>query len=294
MNQHRTLATTALLAVVFFWGLSWVAYRELYDYGMSGMSVSLVMTAIATFLSFVSAFKLIVQRTWRGTAWWLIALIMLAAAFSNVGFVWGMVHGEVMRVMLLFYLMPVWSALLAPLVLKERSNWVGNVAIGCGLLGAAIMLHNPELGFPAPRSPAEWAGLLAGMGSGALNVLVRKTPELHDELRSFFSLAGAVILSAVWLQFEAGPHLPKAEHWNSAVLILLALGVFLFLINRLYQYGLRYLSTHQAVVIFPVELVIGAVSSWLIAGEVMSARAMIGGALIVSAAFISSWWGKNH
>ncbi|MFZ1891336.1 MAG: DMT family transporter [Formosimonas sp.] len=294
MNQHRTLATTALLAVVLFWGLSWVAYRELYLYGMSGMSVSLAMTTVAVLCSGVFSFKLIARRAWRGTPRYLIALIMLASAFSNVGFVWGMVHGEVMRVMLLFYLMPVWSALLAPLVLKERSNWVGNLAIGFGLLGAVIMLYKPELGFPAPSNPAEWAGLLAGMGSGALNVLVRKTPELDDELRSFFSLAGSVVLSAVWLQFEAGPHLPTAEHVGGAVLILLGLGVFLFMINRLYQYGLRHLTTHQAVVIFPVELVIGAVSSWWIAGEVMGEPAMIGGALIVSAAFISAWWGKSH
>jgi len=57
---------------------------------------------------------------------------------------------------------------------------------------------------------------------------------------------------------------------------------------------MRYLSTHQAVVIFPFELVVGAVSSWLLANEVMTLRAWLGGLLIMGAGLISSWWGETE
>lgn len=46
--------------------------------------------------------------------------------------------------------------------------------------------------------------------------------------------------------------------------------------------------------IFPFELVVGAVSSALIAHELMSTRAWIGGLLIASASFIANWWGVQE
>lgn len=293
MKHQRLWASVALLLVATFWGASWVGYRELYRFGMSGMSVGFFMTAIAALCSAFVARRSILAGGWRGIAPWLVFAIMISAALSNVGFTWGMVHGEVMRVMLLFYLMPVWSAIFAPLILGERSNWVGNVCIALGFVGAAIMLYPTGGGLPLPQTTAEWAGLIAGIGSGILNIWVRKTPELADELRSFFMLAGGALFALLCLPFEKEAILPVPEHMGSAVLIALVLGGSLFVVNRLYQYGLRHLTTHQAVVIFPFELVVGAVSSWLIAGEVMSMRAWIGGGFIVSAALIAAWWGSE-
>jgi drug/metabolite transporter (DMT)-like permease len=45
------------------------------------------------------------------------------------------------------------------------------------------------------------------------------------------------------------------------------------------------------VLILSAELVIAAVSSWLIANETMSLRAWVGGTMIIAAGLISSRWG---
>src|SRR4051794_3897576 len=53
------------------------------------------------------------------TAPWLLAAIAVSAGFCNVGYVLAMLYGEVVRVMLLFYLAPLWTLLFAWLLLGE-------------------------------------------------------------------------------------------------------------------------------------------------------------------------------
>jgi len=51
-----------------------------------------------------------------------LVLLGLAAGFTNVGFNWAVTQGDVVRVVLLFYLMPLWSVLLAWAFLGERPS----------------------------------------------------------------------------------------------------------------------------------------------------------------------------
>jgi drug/metabolite transporter (DMT)-like permease len=85
--------------------------------------------------------------------------------------------------------------------------------------------------------------------------------------------------------------LPRADEAIQATVILAALGGFAFVSYLCFQYGMKHLNTHQAVLILSAELVIAAVSSWLIANETMSLRAWVGGTMIIAAGLISSRWG---
>jgi drug/metabolite transporter (DMT)-like permease len=59
------------------------------------------------------------------------------------------------------------------------------------------------------------------------------------------------------------------------------------------QYGLAHTPANQAVVILLSELVVAALSSRLLAGEVMSAQEWLGGAMIVTATLFS-WRLNDH
>ena len=289
---QTTLARIALLYVASFWGLSWLAFRYLSDWGMSAMGVGIAIGVAAT------VFALILARTHLRAELARIskpALVLMAvsAAFSNLGFTWGMVHGEVMRVMLLFYLMPVWTGLMATLIFRERTNWAGWLGIALGLLGAMVMLYDPAKGLPLPANAAEWSGLGAGFASALLNVQVRHVSKMRSDVQAFVYGFGAIVVGGIWLQFEAGPHLPRADAWLPALALIVLTGALLMASYRMYQFGLKHLTSHQAVVIFPFELVIGAASSALIAHEMMSTRAWVGGLLIALASFVSSWWGVS-
>ena len=285
--KQATLARWALMEVAIFWGLSWIGYRALHDIGMSGMGAGVASCIAAAIIAFCVGFKTLRQGQWRQTSLLLLAIMMAGSAVSSLAFTWGMVHGEVMRVMLLFYLMPVWSSIGAHFILKERTNWAGWLGVVMGLLGAGLMLYDPELGAPFPATPAEWAGLAAGIGSAALNLVVRQTPEMPQDARAFFLSLGGVILGLAWLPFETGPHLPRMDYLGWAIVLVVFMGGMLLLTNRMYQFGMANLTMHQAVVIFPFELIVGALSSWYLANEAMGLRAWLGGVLILGAAIVS-------
>ncbi len=59
----------------------------------------------------------------------LLLCIGLCAGWANLAYVLGVIHGEVMRVLLLFYLAPLWTILFARLLLNEQLSLHGYLVI---------------------------------------------------------------------------------------------------------------------------------------------------------------------
>ncbi len=88
------------------WGLVWYPMRMLAATGLTGTLAS-ASTSVAACL-FMLAWQ---RRSIRTIMWhWLLVALGLAAGVTSIGFTWGAIHGQVMRV-LLFYLTPAWTAL---------------------------------------------------------------------------------------------------------------------------------------------------------------------------------------
>jgi drug/metabolite transporter (DMT)-like permease len=197
-----------------------------------------------------------------------------------------MLHGEVMRVLLLFYLAPLWTVLLARLLLDERLNITGAGIIALSLAGAAVMLWRPELGAPWPRVAAEWIGLLAGFLFALSNVLIRRASHYSIELKSVAVFAGVVVVGLATAAADGTSSLGSlnADAWA----MVGVLGVVLLIVNLVVQYGLTRVAANRAVVIFLFELVVAAVASWALADETMGLREWLGGVLIVAATLFSA------
>ena len=91
----------ALLLNAFIWGLSWWPFRQLQQIGLHPLwATSLLFTvALAGLLALrPNAWKALRQPG----LWWLL----VATGLTNVCFNWAVAIGDVVRVVLLFYLMP--------------------------------------------------------------------------------------------------------------------------------------------------------------------------------------------
>jgi hypothetical protein len=113
-------------------------------------------------------------RAWRGflsrhPQLWLLAA---AAGLTNVGFNWAVTVGDVVRVVLLFYLMPAWSVLLAWPMLGERPTAAAAARLLLALAGVLVVLKTPERPGPAARA-ADWLALLGGFSFALTNILLR-------------------------------------------------------------------------------------------------------------------------
>jgi drug/metabolite transporter (DMT)-like permease len=275
-------AVAALFAGATVWGLIWYPYRLIEAAGVSG--------AMATVLTYVVALVLglvLFPGKLRGVRvdGWLVA-IALSAAGCNLGYVLGMLHGEVMRVLLLFYLAPLWTVLLARLILDEKLTLAGAVLVGFALAGAAVMLWRPELGAPWPNALGEWIGLIAGLLFALSNVLIRRAHHYTIELKSMAVFVGVVVVGMGYVVLAEPVAVPDvaAGIW----MLMAVIGVVLLVINVVVQYGLTRITAGRAVVILLSELAVAALAAWWLAGETMGLREWLGGALIVAASLISA------
>lgn len=274
-------AVVALFAGATVWGLIWHPYRVLERAGLPAATAATLTYLAAFLLGLVFLRGRLAMRQFS----WPLMLIALAAGGCNLGYVLATVRGEVMRVLLLFYLAPLWTVLLARRLLDESLNRTGGAVIALSLAGAAVMLWQPSLGLPLPKSGAEWLGLAAGFLFALTNVLIRRTAHLSIELKSMAVFAGVVAVGLCVLPFEAPSAAlpPQAWPW----VLVLTLGAVLLAVNLVVQFGLMRTPANRAVVIFLFELVVAAVSSWLLAGEAMGVREWLGGAMIVGASLFS-------
>jgi drug/metabolite transporter (DMT)-like permease len=289
VSLRNAWPTLAIMMGASVWGMVWYPLRMLNALGVTGTAAS-ALTSGAGCL-----FVLLVRRSAIKTVrWhWLLPALALFAGITNLGFVWGAIHGQVMRVLLLFYLTPAWTALFAHFILHERLTWAGAGLAALSLAGAMMMLWSPQLGLPVPGSLAEWAGLAAGMSFAMSNVLILKTsrvlPGMKAEMRTAVIFGGAAIFGGCASLFEAMPAPPAGGHIGTAALLVLGIGFVLATNNMLVQYGLARVPANRASIIMLFEIVVTALTAWLFASEVPGPREWAGGACIVLASALSSW-----
>jgi len=278
------LPVAGVLSGALVWGLIWYPYRVLQDAGISGV--------MATFLTYFLALlcgAFVLPRVWRerSTLGGWALLLVLSAGWANLGYVLGMLQGEVMRVLLLFYLAPVWTVLFSFWLLGERLNRYGYAIVALSLGGAFIMLGRPGLGLPLPHNPAEWLGLSAGMGFALSNVVSRRAGHLSVEVKSFSLWLGTVVLTLPFLLWQGGLAAQVATISAASWLLLALMGVVLCATSFAVQYGVTHLPANRAIVLFLSELVFAAISSSLLAHELLGVRDGLGALLIVAASLLS-------
>ena len=283
-TKRNVLPVAGVLSGALVWGLIWYPYRVLQDAGISGV--------MATFLTYFLALlcgAFVLPRVWRerSTLGGWALLLALSTGWANLGYVLGMLQGEVMRVLLLFYLAPVWTVLFSFWLLGERLNRYGYAIVALSLGGAFIMLGRPGLGLPLPHNPAEWLGLSAGMGFALSNVVSRRAGHLSVEVKSFSLWLGTVVLTLPFLLWQGGLPGQVATISAASWLLLALMGVVLCATSFAVQYGVTHLPANRAIVLFLSELVFAAISSSLLAHELLGVRDGLGALLIVAASLLS-------
>jgi drug/metabolite transporter (DMT)-like permease len=215
-----------------------------------------------------------------------LLLIAVLGGGANLAFTVALIYGEVIRVMVLFYLLPVWGVLGGKFFLKERVDGARWLGVGLAIAGAFLILG----GFDVLGGPPSWIDFLA-LSAGmllAMNNLVfraaQKEPFITKLAAMFY---GCVVLSGILLVsgVEAWPANIEATSWAGVALYAVA---WLLLANLGAQYGVTHLEAGRASIIIIMELVVAVVSATLIGNETMSGWEMVGGGLILTAALIEA------
>lgn len=282
-------AILSLLFAATMWGIIWYPMRLFEQAGMSVIWVTLIMYLTAG----VASLPIFIRQRYR---WKQIPADLLwlamAAGMTNLAFLVALNEGQVMRVMLLFYLSPLWSVILGHWWLGEKLSFAAIIMFVLAMGGTVLMLWRPDVGFPWPHGLADWLALFASICFAINNVLSRKLAAVPMVLKTTIVLWGVVAVSIVVLLLQQAS-IPAVEIsvWLSAVLVG---GGIIIAMTIAVLYGLARMPVYLAAVIMLSELIVAAISSALLTMEVMTLQEWLGGALIFAAAFGIAQVEKNN
>ncbi|MBK1613438.1 EamA family transporter [Rubrivivax gelatinosus] len=276
----------ALLANAFVWGVSWWPFRQLEARGLHPLWATAVVYGMAV----------VVITLWRPAAWGqllrtpVLWVLVAAAGTTNATFNWGVTVGDVVRVVLLFYLMPLWTVLLARLLLHERLTRAAALRVVMALAGAAIVLWPEGGGLPLPRALPEWLGIAGGFSFALNNVMLRREAHRPQAARALaMFLGGTLIAGSLALVMAAQGALPAppppAAGWMLGALLLAA---FFLGGNLALQYGAARLAANATAVVMVSEVLFAALSAALLGAAAITGPLLAGGALIVGAALLAA------
>ena len=282
---HRALPALALTLNALTWGVSWWPFRELQARGLHPLWATVLIYAVAV----------VAITLWRRGAWGELRrtrslwLLVLASGTTNACFNWGVTVGDVVRVVLLFYLMPLWAVLLARLLLHEALTRAALLRVALALVGAAVVLWPEQGGLPLPRTLPEWLGVLGGFTFALNNVLLRREahqPEAARALAMFLGGAGVagLLATTLLLQGAVPPPPAPATGW---VLGGLAMGAAFLIGNMALQYGASRLPANVTAVVLITEVLFASISAVLLGAGIVTPMLALGGAFIVTAALLS-------
>ena len=223
---------------------------------------------------------------------------MAAAGLTNVGFNWAVTTGDVVRVVLLFYLMPTWSLLLAWWLLGERPTRGALARLGLALLGVVLVLKTPESPWPLPQDLPDVLALLAGFCFALTNIWLLRLQSAPESSRMVAMFGGGAlmaiacaVLATLTRVIPAVPTLGDASVVQAAATwapYVLGLSAAFLVSNFTLQYGAARLSAHATAMVMMSEVVFASVSSVALGASTLTWRVGLGGGMIVLAALFAS------
>jgi drug/metabolite transporter (DMT)-like permease len=282
------LPVISILIGASFWGFIWWPLKFFANAGLTGNLIGLSAYSILALIALPIVWK---QRKLWVSEWRLLFLIGTFFAIANISFTTAIMEGEVVRVMLLFYLLPAWGALGGKFVLKEKLSMRRYFAIALSLTGVFVIMGGVAI-LKAPFSIVDMMSLMAGFCLTATGVVNKMAVKIPLASRTFVTFIFCPPLAFIGNYFAPAP-MPviSLTMW----LLLAAFALFWLLGAGLFTtYGLSKVEASRASILQVTELFVAILTATLIGGEVLENKEYIGGALIVIATILEALPTKNN
>ena len=284
-----TLAKLACAFSGLVWGLFWIPIRSLAAAGIAGVWATLVFYEVPFVLVLPLLFRRRRQTIEGGPR---LQALGFMTAVSLVLYSISMLYTEVVKAMLLFYLTPLWSTLLARVFLDEPITRLRWLAMALGLIGM-LVIFRADIGMPLPQSAGDWLALASGLIWSVASVMLRtdKGTSAIELFTQNFIWSGVIALAFVLIidpGFNTSP--PLLDYieqlpWLVPVIVTVVMsGVYASM------WGAPKLNPGIVGLLFMTEISIGAITAALWSGDPFGWREAIGIVLITTAGILESLW----
>jgi drug/metabolite transporter (DMT)-like permease len=276
--------TAGLLVAALISGLYWLPLRQVEQAGIVGLWAPL---AIAVIAGGPLVLPLLRRRGRARGDWRDLALLGLLLGGAYALYAAGFMLTEVVRVVLLFYLAPVWGTLLEIFVLRRSLTLQRCASLILGLGGLAVIL-GIDGGFAIAINAGDALALASGIAwsLGLLVIFSRTEQPIGDQIAA--QAVGAIAVAIIVAAFGLGGHpLPSLEQFVAALPWLLFVAIPLTIpMWCLSLWASRQLTPARTTLLFMIEVCFGVGSAALLSGDPFGWREAAGTVLIISAALV--------
>lgn len=284
------LAVAVLFCSSIGWGLTWIPIKELNSMGLHTPYFILITFGSASLALLPWVYK---QRHAWLPLWPLMMALCFFGGFANIAFQTALAEGDVIRVMILFYMLPVWSALGGKLFLHETIDKRRVIALLLCLSGAVFILEAWTVTWNL-ITIVDLLALGSGMGLAASNIIFRFTHNVPLSSKIGFMFMGCVILmgiSLLLLPFIVSPDMPWLHSpplpSNGAIPLAITYGIiWLMLITFGSQWAVTQIEAGRSAIILVMELVAAVISVTLISQSELKLHEIVGGVMVLAAAIL--------
>lgn len=282
-RQIKRAATLIVIVTGALWGFYWIPVRQLTQLGLTGAwgTLAITLCAVVVLLPYGVAQRHDLLAAQKRT---LISIALGGAAFAlySIGFV----YGRVAIIILLYFLTPVWSTLIARYVFKWSSSPLRIAAIIVGLIGLGVML-GADGAVPIPRGIGEWMALCAGLLWSVSTTGIRTSAPMSPLLAALVFAMGAALISLILTPF--------LDPWSGqiapgAMWVAFLAGLFWWAASVAgLMWAAARLEPARVGILLMAEVLVGAASAAYFAGEHLAPLELIGGALVLLAGMLEVW-----
>mgnify|MGYP001208424481 CR=1 FL=1 len=284
----------AIILSTILWGTWWYPLRLLNEYADNNAIPLFLSFMLGGFAIFIFSTKNISSFSKKNILITLLAASIGAAAMCLYNE--GLIRGNVARILIFFYLTSVWSTMIEVFFLRQPLTIFRACSISAGFIGLFIITGIDEGNF-LPNSMADVFGILSGMLWSVCATLIRINKELDVNFAtSIFILVGGVfVILATYLpdgQILSGFNF---DVFSKTILVIIAFA-FIWLLPGywLITYGQDQVDPGRAGILLMFEVVIGVISAYLLANEIITLREFIGAIFVMSAPLIEIYSSKKY
>jgi drug/metabolite transporter (DMT)-like permease len=212
---------------------------------------------------------------------WLLILLGGLNILNNFFYFQAFKLTTISNAVLTHYIAPIFVALFAPLLLKEKIEKITIIALVFSIVGIYLVVSN-DLSFYGE----DFAGIMYGVGSGIMYafviILVKHLSNKISALtiNTYQSISGAVLLLPYILILG-----PPIQFKTLSLLVLFAL-VFGILATLMYMFGLKRIKSQHAATLSYIEPTAAIAYGFLFFSEVPTLNTLLGGGIILVGSYL--------
>ncbi len=257
-------------------------------FGLWSLSMFNLISALIVFPLVVHRWKQLIPGRFK---------LHIGTFIAGVGFVCyagAFLYTEVVRVIVLFYLLPIWGFLLARAVTGEKITKVRWLSMFLGLCGLVVICGTDQ-GIPMPRNAGDWMALLAGIlwALASMLMLTDRDDAVNYTLGFLFWSTILSLIAAFIGTYSGVISKPDWGELEVTALWLIPFSIVIIIPAAFAtMYGPSQLNPGTVGLLFMTEISVGTITAAIWAGERFGYEEIIGVSLITLAGCVEPLWQK--